>query len=97
MEKRKNKQFDKMLFSQQDIDYVKELVDKYIIDLYVQNISLKNNDKILKIEKEISKLHSSEIEKLLHNYEEALTESIEQQNCLAFYLGLKKGLELKKL
>lgn len=92
-----SKQFDNTLFSQQDIDYVKEQVDEHIMILYNQNTSIKNNSKILEIENKIDTLYNLEIKKLLYNYRDALTETIEQQNCLAYYLGIKKGIELKKL
>ena len=49
------------------------------------------------IENKIDTLYNLEIKKLLYNYRDALTETIEQQNCLAYYLGIKKGIELKKL
>lgn len=95
MEQEINKKFETSLFSQLDIDYVKEQIDEHLPLLYMQKCSLDNTTQIEKIEKQINSVYNTEIKKLFRKYQNLLNESIAQQNCLAYYLGIKRGLDLK--
>ena len=96
MEEKINKEFKSTLFSQLDIDYVKEQVDEYLPLLYTQKCSLDNTREIDKIEDFINNMYNSEMRKLFMKYQDLIDESVAQQNCLAYYLGMKKALDLKK-
>ena len=89
--------FGKTLFCEDDIDYVRKQVNENAVVLYGQDCSLNNTDKIYELEKKIEALNSTEVSDLFNEYENLLQESIEQQNCLAYYLGLRKGLEMRKI
>lgn len=90
-------EFGKTLFSQEDIEYVNKEMEENIFNLFGRNVSLDNNDRILQIEKEIEEFKSKKVEKLFSEYENLLHQRNELQNCLAYYLGMRKGMELKKL
>ena len=90
----KNKKSKNNIFNEQDIDFVRELVDKNLPILFGQEISLDNDEKIFEIKKIINNLQNPETKKLFDTFEDLLRKSISYQNCLAYYIGLKKGVEL---
>lgn len=96
MEEEIDKKFESTLFSQLDIDYVREQVDEHIPLLYMQKCSVDNSLEINKIEHFINSMYNSEMKKLFRKYQELIDESVAQQNCLAYYLGIKRGLDLKR-
>lgn len=90
------KRLGKKLFCQEDIDYIFKQVNKNINLLFVQDFFLENKEKIYEIEKSVEDLKSSELNYLFREYEKLTEESIVYQNCLAYYIGLKKGLNMNK-
>ena len=89
--------FGKTLFCEEDIEYVRQQVYANAEVLYGKDCSLNNTEKIYKLEKKIEALNSTEVSNLFSEYENLLQESVEQQNCLAYYLGLRKGIEFSKI
>ena len=97
MKENLNEDISYKLFNQLDIDYVGEQVDINLPLLYGQDCSIQNDDELSKIKETVNTMYNSEIRKLFKKYEGLLMKDIQQQNCLAYYVGLKNGLELKKL
>ena len=86
------------LFNQQDIDFVTEKVEVNLPILFGQDETLEEDEEFETVKLMLKSMCNSEnLEKLLKKYESLLTNSIERQNCLAYYIGLKKGLELNNL
>lgn len=95
MEEKINNNFENTLFSQLDIDYVEQLVDDYLPLLYAHNCSAYNSNQTDKIKNIVETTYNKEIRKIFHRYDDLVSESRAQQNCLAYYLGIKKGLDMK--
>lgn len=45
----------------------------------------------------VSMLNSEGAEKMFQKYENSFRTSMEHQNCLAYYIGLQKGIEIGKI
>ena len=89
--------FAKTLFCEEDIKYVSNQIYENNAILYGKDCSLENKDKIVKVKEKIKNLHSTDVNRLFKEYEDLLINSMEQENCLAYYLGLRKGIEFSKI
>lgn len=96
MNKDINEQFEDTLFSEQDIEYVEEKVNENLPILYGANCSL-NSEDIEDIKDKINILYNAAEKKLFRKYENAIKKDIAQQNCLAYYLGIKQGIEIGEI
>lgn len=90
--------FDDELFNDQDIGFVREKVEDNMAVLLGNEKCMQDDDQLEEDRfKLISMLNSEGSEKMFQRYENSLMVSIEHQNCLAYYIGLQKGIEIGKI
>ena len=85
------------LFNEYDIDYIEKLTFQNI-GLLSSLDSYENADnRIEEIREKIDKLYSSDITMLFDEFEELVRKNISIENCLAYYMGLAKGINMGRI
>lgn len=89
--------FSNDLFSQVDIDLVSEKIEKNLPALYADKSYSKIDDKLLDLNIKLSSSFDKNQKKLFREYLDIYAEANFYQNCLAYYLGIKAGLDISEL
>lgn len=97
MKKKINERIKDNLFDYEEIYYVRREISEYLTSLYTTEYSLKIQDDIFEFEDYVEKLLNKELKKRFKKYERAKDEDSDLQNCLAYYIGVKKGIEFNKI
>lgn len=86
----------KEIFSQDDLDFVSNLIDTHNHILMENEDYKKLNDKIFDISEQIEKLPEN-VKNLFRDYHFNLQQSYNYEFSLLYNLGLKKGFEIKEI
>ena len=86
--------FEEDLFSDEDVTFIMEKIDKNVAILFAQEEYLNINDKVIQIKRKINSMMNSEIRNLFKKYERHLSELNSLQNCLAYYIGLQRAIKI---
>jgi len=96
MKERKNI-FDNELFCDADIAIIREKVEQNLPILFSNERYSEFDDKLQELNRELTSLLNSPELEMFQKYIKINTDIIDYQNCLAYYLGLKAGIEIKEL
>lgn len=89
--------FDNELFDDVDIDIVSEKMEKNLPVLLANKHYMDIDDELLDLSMKLNSLLGENEQELFNKYIEINSEAISYQNCLAYYLGLKAGLNMRRL
>ena len=82
-------------FFEKNIDFVAEEMRNNLPILFAHELSLDNTEQILKVYDYINSLNNRKILDTFIKYSDLKYEDTLYQNCLAYYLGFKKGIKYK--
>ena len=85
------------LFNEYDIDYIEKLTFQNVALLSSIDSYEKADDRLEEIREKIEELHSLKIITLFDEFEELVRKNISIENCLAYYIGLAKGINIGKI
>ncbi len=86
--------FDNKLFSNADIDIIDEKIEKNIGVMMADDGYLDNDDILTNLDLKLNNSLDDYQQIILDKYLDAFRRSYAYQNCLAYYLGVKEGLNL---
>ncbi len=85
------------MFSQADLDIISEKMEKNYMILLGNSEYLDIDIKLTKLNDKLNILLNEPELKFFNEYLDTNLEAVNYQNCLAYYLGVKAGLEMGKL
>ncbi len=85
------------MFSQADLDILRKKMDRNYVVLLGNSAYLDIDIKLTKLIDKLNILLNESELKLFNEYLDINEEAINYQNCLAYYLGIKAGLEMNKI
>lgn len=88
---------DNDLFCETDINFISDKIDENFPILLANDTYLEIDKKLFELNSKLIKLLNEDELKLFEKYLDTSFETISYQNCLAYYLGINTGINMKEI